>query len=153
MRITCLLMQIRTINSNVYMTVYSSAYFKLEICYQINYILIFCHGSTVLVGLGLLIVEVSISHSDTSHSVGLLSTSDQPISETTTWQHTTNSTDRHPCTRRDLNSQFQRADGARPTLQTARPPGSSFIYLMYNFDRSMPSHSHTHIFHFSTVTT
>jgi len=34
-----------------------------------------------LVGQGLLIIEVSRSHSDTPHSVGLLWTSDQPDAE------------------------------------------------------------------------
>jgi len=34
-------MQIRAISSNVYVTAYSSVHFKLEIYYQINYILIF----------------------------------------------------------------------------------------------------------------
>jgi hypothetical protein len=42
---------------------------------------IFCHGSTVLVGLGLLMVEVSSSYLD---SVGLLRTSDRPIGKTST---------------------------------------------------------------------
>jgi len=42
-----------------------------------------------LVGQGLLIIENSRSHSDTLHSVGLLWTSDQPVAETSTWQHTT----------------------------------------------------------------
>ena len=37
-----------------------------------------------LVGQGLLIIEASRSHSDTSHSVGLLWTSDQPVAETST---------------------------------------------------------------------
>jgi len=37
-----------------------------------------------LVGQGLLIVEASRSHSDTPHSVGLLWTSDQPYTETST---------------------------------------------------------------------
>ena len=46
------------------------------------------HGSTALVGLGLLIIEVSRSYSDTSHSVGLLWKSDRPGEETSTWQHT-----------------------------------------------------------------
>ena len=39
----------------------------------------FFHGSTALVGLDLEIVEVSRSHSDTPHSVGLLWTSDRPL--------------------------------------------------------------------------
>ena len=58
--------------------------------------LIFCYDSIVLVGLGFLIVEVSRSHSDTPQYVGLFWTSDQPIAETTTWQHTTAWRDRHP---------------------------------------------------------
>jgi hypothetical protein len=36
-------------------------------------------------------------HSDTPHSVGLLWTSDQLVAETSTWQHTTLTTDKHPC--------------------------------------------------------
>jgi hypothetical protein len=51
----------------------------------------------LLVGQGLLIVEASWSHSDTPHSVGLLWTSDQPVAETSTWQHTTITRDRHSC--------------------------------------------------------
>ena len=43
------------------------------------------------VGLGPLIIEVSLSHSDTPHSVGLFWTSDQPDAETTHYltRHTT----------------------------------------------------------------
>ena len=33
-------------------------------------------------GLGLLVIETSLSHSDTPHSVGLLWTRDQPVAET-----------------------------------------------------------------------
>jgi hypothetical protein len=43
-----------------------------------------------------LIVEALRSHSNTSHSVGLLWTSDQPEAETSTWQHTTLTGDRYP---------------------------------------------------------
>jgi uncharacterized membrane protein HdeD (DUF308 family) len=42
---------------------------------------IFFHGSTALVGQGLLIVQALQSHSDTPHSVGLLWTSDRPKAE------------------------------------------------------------------------
>jgi hypothetical protein len=35
-----------------------------------------------------LIHEVPISHSDTQHSVGLLWTTNRPVAETSTWQHT-----------------------------------------------------------------
>ena len=38
-----------------------------------------------------------ITYSDTPQSIGLLWTSDQPVAETSTWQHTTLTTDRHPC--------------------------------------------------------
>jgi hypothetical protein len=41
------------------------------------------NGSTVLVGLGF-VVEVSRSHSDAPHFVGLLLTSDRPVAETCT---------------------------------------------------------------------
>jgi hypothetical protein len=57
-----------------------------------------------LEGYGLLIVEASRSHSDTSHWVGIPWASDQPHAETCTWQHTTLTTDRHPCPLRDSNS-------------------------------------------------
>jgi len=49
------------------------------------------------VGQGLIIHEVSRSLTDTSHSVGLLLTSDQPVAKTSTWQNTTPTTDKHPC--------------------------------------------------------
>jgi hypothetical protein len=68
-----------------------------------------------VVGLGLLIIEASWSHSDTPHSVGPLWTSDQPDAETSTWQHTTLTTDRYPCSRRYSNPQFQQCSGRRPT--------------------------------------
>jgi hypothetical protein len=49
------------------------------------------------VGQGLLIQEVSRSRNDAPQSIGLLCTSDQPVAETSTWQHTTLTTDKHPC--------------------------------------------------------
>jgi hypothetical protein len=39
-------------------------------------------------GLGRLLLEVSRSHLDTRHSVGLLWTSDHSVAETSTWEHT-----------------------------------------------------------------
>jgi hypothetical protein len=68
-----------------------------------------------LVGQGLLIIEASRSHSDKPHSVELLRTSDQPDAETSTWQHTTFTRDRHPSPRLDSNPQFQQMSGRRPT--------------------------------------
>jgi len=51
-----------------------------------------------LVGQGLFIIEASRSHSDTPYSVGRLWTSDQTdAAETSTWQFTPLTTDRHPC--------------------------------------------------------
>jgi hypothetical protein len=68
-----------------------------------------------LVGQGLLIVEAWRWHSDTPDSVGLLWTRDQPVAETSTWQHTTLTRDRHPCPRRYSNPQSQQASGRRRT--------------------------------------
>jgi len=49
-------------------------------------------------GHGLLILEVSRSHKNNAlQSVGLLWTSDQLVAETSTCQHTTLTTDKHPC--------------------------------------------------------
>ena len=63
----------------------------------------------------LLIHEVSRSHTTSQQSAGLLWTSDQPVAETSTWQHTTLTTDKHPCPRRDSKPQSQQASGRRPT--------------------------------------
>ena len=49
-----------------------------------------------LVGQALLIDEDSPSHSDTPHLVESIWRGDQPVTETSTWQHTTLSTDIHP---------------------------------------------------------
>jgi hypothetical protein len=56
-----------------------------------------------------------ITHNDAPQSVGLLWTSDQLVAETSTWQHTTHTTDRHPCPRWDSNLRSQQAKGRRPT--------------------------------------
>jgi len=64
-----------------------------------------------LVGQGLLIIDASRSHSGTPHSVGLLWTSDQS-DVTSTWQHTTLTTDRHPCS----------STGFEPTIPASERP-------------------------------
>jgi hypothetical protein len=52
----------------------------------------------LLLGQSLLVEGVSRSHSDTPQSVGLLWTSDQPDSETSSWQHKQlHETDIHAC--------------------------------------------------------
>jgi len=38
-----------------------------------------------------------ITHNDAPRSVGRLWTCDQPVAQNTTWQHTTHTTDIHPC--------------------------------------------------------
>ena len=53
-----------------------------------------------------------ITHNDAPQSVRLLWTSDQPVAETSTSQHTTLTTDRHPCPRWDSNPQL--SAGERP---------------------------------------
>ena len=45
--------------------------------------------------------------------VGLLWTSDQVVAETSTWQHTTLTTDKYPCPRWDSNPRFQQVSGLR----------------------------------------
>ena len=60
------------------------------------------------------------SHSlDTPHSVGPSWTSDQLDAETSTWQHTAITRDKHTWLWRNLNLQSQQPSGRRPTLETA----------------------------------
>jgi len=59
--------------------------------------------------------DFEVTHNDAPQSVWLLWTSDQLITETSTSQHTTLTTDRHPCPRWDSNPQSQLASGRRPT--------------------------------------
>jgi len=67
--------------------------------------------------LGLLLIHedlcgFEITHNDTPQSVGFLWTSDQLVVETSTWQHTTLTTERHPCPRWDPNTTI--SAGERP---------------------------------------
>jgi len=66
-------------------------------------------------------------HTQTPLSIGLLWTSDRPVTETCTRLHTTLKRDKHPCPRRDTNPQSHQAISRRPTPQNARPPGYSHI--------------------------
>ena len=91
--------------------IYVVSFYYLFICLFIY----LYHGARAPVGQGLLIVEDSWSHSDTPQSVGLLWKSDQADAETSTWQHTTLTRDRHPYPRRNSNPQFYQASGRRPT--------------------------------------
>jgi len=82
------------------------------------------------VGQGLLIIESTRSHSDTSRWVWLLWKSDQLVAVTSTWQHTTFIRDRYPCPRLDSNPQSQQASGRRTTPSTSLPLGSAFYQIM-----------------------
>jgi len=79
--------------------------------------------------------ETSRSYSDTPHLVELLWTSDQPDAYTSTWQHTTLTTDRHPCLRWNSNPQSQEASNRKPTPHTALPPGSDLCMYMYTWSQ------------------
>ena len=46
-----------------------------------------------------------MTYKDTRQSVGLPWTRDRPVAGTCTWQHTTLTTDKHPCPRLDSNPQ------------------------------------------------
>ena len=59
-----------------------------------------------------------ITHNDTQQSVGLLWTGDQLVSQTSTWQHTTLTTDKHPCFRWDSNPQSLQASGRNLRLRS-----------------------------------
>jgi hypothetical protein len=48
-------------------------------------------------------------------SVGFLLTNDQAVAETSTWQHTTHTTDKHLCPRWDSKSRSKQASGCRLT--------------------------------------
>jgi hypothetical protein len=73
----------------------------------------FFHGPTAPLGQGHLIIEASRSHSGTPHSVGLLLTRDQPVTQTSNSQHTTFTTNRHPSSRWDSNWQTHQKSGHR----------------------------------------
>jgi hypothetical protein len=68
-------------------------------------------------GLRRIIVEVSRSHTDTLRSVEFLWTRDRPVAETSTWQQTTLTTDRHQCPRWYSNPQSQQASDTGPRFR------------------------------------
>ena len=69
-----------------------------------------------------------ITHNDAPQSVGLLWTSNQIVTKTSTCQHTTLTTDRHPCIRWDSNPQSQQVNGRRPTPQSAQSLGPTDLF-------------------------
>jgi hypothetical protein len=52
-----------------------------------------------------------MTHDDAAQSVGLLWTSDKLVVETSTWQHTTITTEKYPCPQWDSNPRSQQASG------------------------------------------
>ena len=54
-----------------------------------SHVLLFSIAQQALVGQGVLIIEASLSNSDTPHTTGLLWTSDRLDVESSTWHHTT----------------------------------------------------------------
>jgi hypothetical protein len=75
-----------------------------------------------------------IAHDDASQSVGLLWTSNQLVAVISVWQHTTLTTENHPCPQWDSNPQSQQANGRRPTPSMARPLGSACACLLEGRD-------------------
>jgi hypothetical protein len=65
---------------------------------------------------------------DTPQSVKLLCTSNQPVAEPSTWQHTTLARDRYPRHSRDSNPQSQQAIGRAPTPRGHWHRTALFIY-------------------------
>ena len=71
-------------------------------------------------------------------SVGLLWTSDQLVAETSTWQHTTLTTNKHPCPKRDSNPQSQQASDRRPRpyLHICVKYKCVFVHIMNAYRRN-----------------
>jgi hypothetical protein len=69
------------------------------------------------------------THNDAPQSVGLLWTIDQLVAESSTWQHTTLTIDKHPWPKQDSNPQSQQVSGRRLTSWNARPLGSAVNFL------------------------
>ena len=100
--------------------------------------------------LGSLMFKVFRLHTDTPHSVGLLWTRDRPVAETSTWQHTTFTTDKHPCPLRDSNPPSQQVNGRRPAPSTARPPESAsswYVLITYHTTQHNPEDHNLNFVH------
>ena len=89
-------------------------YFLSLFSWHYNPLWLYFHSPVA--GFSFPVFEVSWSHTtnDTPQSVGLPWTSDQSVAGTSTWQHTTLTTDKYPCPRWDSNPQSQQASGRRP---------------------------------------
>jgi hypothetical protein len=83
-----------------------------------------------LLGQGLLIIEAS-----QSHSVGLLWTSDQPDAETSTWQHTTLTTDRNAKPRRGSKHAIPKSE--RPKTHSSDSAATGIIFQTLKRSRNI----------------
>jgi len=79
-------------------------------------------------GHGLLILEVSRSHSDTPQSAGLLWLSDQLVTVTSNWQNTTLTRDKCPCPWWDLNPRYQQVSSRSPHASNHVATGIGLAY-------------------------
>ena len=75
----------------------------------------FLQGATVSSGPGPPNFEGSRSHWDIWHSIGLLSMSDKPATETSTYQHKTLRRGKRQCSWWDSNPRSQKVSGRSPT--------------------------------------
>ena len=77
---------------------------------------------------------LQITHHDAPQSVGLLWTSDQLVAETSTWQNTTLTTDRHSWRQRDSNPQNSAGEGPETHAlhRTANGTGFYALYSLLN---------------------
>jgi len=91
---------------------------------------IFLMAQQSLLGRSRLIIGASKSHSETPHNAGLFCASNRPVAETSTWQHTTPTSDKYPCHRRDSKAQIQKASDSRATPYTVWSLQSHFIIII-----------------------
>jgi hypothetical protein len=90
-----------------------------SLCYYSNSFLLWrCDPTRVMASSFLRFLDHT---QDVSQSVGFLWTSDQLVAETSAWQHTTLTTDKHQCPRWDSNLRSQQASGRRPRDHWDRP--------------------------------
>ena len=94
-----------------------------------------------------------ITHNDAPHSVGLLWMSDQLVTETFTWQHTTLTTDKLSCPGWDSNPDLSRQAAAhlrlRPRGHWDRPETIYiYIYLPYLYITRIHCQALTKLFSF-----
>ena len=87
------------------------------------------HWSTALVDLGLLILELSVSYTDTTFDANPLEEWSAPRKDRYQTTHTTLTRNSLPCCRRDSNPKSKQAIGHRPTPYTACSLGSAIHKL------------------------